>query len=106
MEYKNGMVNNIPIQRANIPNITNKIETINNAKIINGCFATNLTLIAIASNAFKFEKIINGIVRIVKSETTRETTFPINGTPKNSRTFPTPDPIKVTDDADINNSLK
>ena len=64
------MVNKIPIQQAIIPIKTNKAAQISNPTRIKMFFETTVKLAWMASIAFRFPKMINGMVRKVKNETT------------------------------------
>lgn len=70
IEYINGMVNKIPIQKPTNPKAAKITASTINPKSNKGCFKINLTLIVSASVAFRSEKIIKGIVRNVKKATT------------------------------------
>ena len=68
MEYMNGKVKKIPMQQPMNPTMAAIIATITSPNRINGCFKTTTILELMASIAFKFPNMINGMVRKVKND--------------------------------------
>ena len=76
IEYRKGIVKNIPMQKAIKPVNEAIKETIINPKITNGCFKMMATLDLMASIAVRFPKTINGMVINVKKEIVNEVIIP------------------------------
>lgn len=95
IEYKKGIVKNIPIQNPIKPTSEARKATISKAKISKGCFKISWMLDFMASIAFKFPKTINGTVKKVSKVIANEVNSPNAGIPVYSMSMESPELMNV-----------